>query len=180
MNSLLGDLRRAILSLPFLCAAVLQLMILQYGGFESELYRMSVPLVCTFPFSCARLDEYRSGFVRLALHRTSVFWYISGKYTACAVSGGLCELLAAYLYCTINNNDTPQNLPLIFWCAAFWAGFSALLAAAADSRYPAYGGAFVICCFLVILHERYRKTCCYLDPFEWLSPRKNGCSGRKG
>ena len=61
MNSLFSDLKRAVISLPFLCAVILQLLILQYGGFASELYRMSVPLVCTFPFSCAWLDESRSG-----------------------------------------------------------------------------------------------------------------------
>ena len=73
MNSLFSDMLRAIRSLPFLCAAVLQILILKYSGFDSELYRMSVPLVCTFPFSCAWLDESRSGYTRLALHRTSVF-----------------------------------------------------------------------------------------------------------
>ncbi|MBQ3940233.1 MAG: hypothetical protein II723_03890 [Oscillospiraceae bacterium] len=172
MNSLLSDLRRAVRSLPFLCAAVLQLLILRYGGFESELYRMSVPLVCTFPFSCAWLDESRSGFTRLALHRTTVFRYIAGKHTACALSGGLCELLPAALFCTWNRTPLPENLRMIFWCAAFWAGLSALLAAASESKYSAYGGAFVICYFLVILHERYWKACHYLDPFEWLSPKK--------
>ena len=171
MNSLFSDMLRAIRSLPFLCAAVLQILILRYSGFDSELYRMSVPLVCTFPFSCAWLDESRSGYTRLALHRTSVFWYIAGKFTACAVSGGLCELLAAVLFCAWSKTEMPQNLSLIFWCAAFWAGIAALLAAASESKYSAYGGAFVICYFLVILHERYWKSCHYLDPFEWLAPK---------
>ena len=159
MNSLFSDLKRAVISLPFLCAVILQLLILQYGGFASELYRMSVPLVCTFPFSCAWLDE------------SSVFWYIAGKFTACAVSGGFSEWLAAVIFCTRSKTEAPENLPLIFWCAAFWAGLSALLAAASESKYSAYGGAFVICYFLVILHERYWKACHYLDPFEWLTPQ---------
>lgn len=171
MNSIFSDLKRAMVSMPFLCAVIIQLLIVQYGGFDSELYRMSVPLVCTFPFSCAWLDELRSGFTRLALYRTSVFWYIAGKYTACAVSGGLSELLAAFLFCKLHHTELPQNLMLIFWCAAFWAGLSALLAAVSESKYSAYGGAFVICYFLVILHERYWKACHYLDPFEWLSPQ---------
>lgn len=180
VNSLFSDMRRAVLSLPFLCAVVLQLVILRQGGFESELYRMSVPLVCTFPFSCAWLDESRSGFTGLALHRTSVFRYIAGKYTACAVSGGLCELLAAYLFCQLKHTALPENFALIFWCAAFWAGLSAWLAAASESKYSAYGGAFVICYFLVILHERYWNSCQYLDPFEWLSPQKVWMFGHEG
>ena len=171
MNSLFSDMRRAVVSLPFLCAVIVQLLILQYGGFESELYRMSVPLVCTFPFSCAWLDESRSGFTRLALHRTSVFWYIAGKFTACAVSGGLCEVFAAWFFCKLKHAELPPNLSLIFWCAAFWAGVSAWLAAASESKYSAYGGAFVVCYFLVILHERYVPYCQYLDPFEWLAPK---------
>ena len=178
MNSLFADLRRAVISLPFCCAVLLQILILRYGGAESELYRMSVPLVCTFPFSCAWLDESRSGFTRLALHRTSVLWYIAGKITACAVSGGLCEWLAAVLFCTWQRSDLPQNLPLIFWCGAFWASVSALLAAASESKYSAYGGAFVICYFLVILHERYWKSCHYLDPFEWILPQKEWLFGQ--
>ena len=177
MNSLFSDVQRAIWSLPFLCAVILQLAVLRYSGFDSEQYHKSVPLVCTFPFSCAWLDESRSGYTRLALHRTSVFWYITGKYTACAVSGGLCELLAAILFSLWQQNELPQNLRLIFWCAAFWAGLSALLAAASGSKYSAYGGAFVVCYFLVILHERYWKTCQYIDPFEWLSPQKTWLFG---
>ena len=97
MNSLLNDMHRAVLSLAFFCAALLQFLILKYSGFDSELYRMSIPLVCTFPFSCAWLDESASGITRLMLHRTSVLWYIAGKFTACAVSGGLAEWLAAFV-----------------------------------------------------------------------------------
>lgn len=178
MNSLLDDLYRAIRSLPFLCAVILQVLILRYGGFESELYRMSVPLVCTFPYTCAWLDESRSGFTRLVLHRSSVFWYITGKFTACAVSGGLCEVLAAVLFCKWQGMAMPENLQLIFFCAAFWAGLAALLAAASKSKYSAYGGAFVICYFLVILHERYWKACQYLDPFEWLFPQTTWLFGQ--
>lgn len=172
MNSLFSDLFRAVISLQFLCAAVLQHLILQYTGFEGELYRLSVPLVCTLPFSCAWLDESRSGFTRLALHRTAPFWYITGKFAACAVSGGFCEWAAAFLFLRIQE-ETGQtvSLTLIFWCGAFWAGIAALLAALTRSKYAAYGGAFVICYFLVILHERYWKANFFLDPFEWLFPQ---------
>ena len=179
MNSLFSDLYRAIWSVPFLCAVVLQMLILKYSGFDSELYRMSVPLVCTFPFTCAWLDESRSGYTRLALHRTSLFWYIAGKFTACAVSGGCSEWLAAVIFCAWNKTEFPENLSLIFCCGAFWAGLSALLAAATDSRYSAYGGAFVICFFLVILHERYWKNVQYLDPLEWLAPQKDWLFGQQ-
>ena len=74
MNSLFSDLFRAVISLPFFLAAALLLLILFCCGFDSDLCRMCVPLVCTFPYAAAWLEESRSGFVRLALHRTSAFW----------------------------------------------------------------------------------------------------------
>lgn len=180
MNSLFGDLYRAVISLPFLCAVLLQFLILQYSGTESELYRMSIPLVCTFPFSCAWLEESRSGLTRLMLPRTSVFWYIAGKFTACALSGGLAEWLAAVVFSLTKHMPLPQNAPLIFFCGAFWAGIAALLGAASRSKYSAYGGAFVLCYFLVILHERYFQRWYYLDPFEWLSPQQTWMFGQDG
>ena len=180
MNSLLSDMYRAVVSVLFFCAVLLQFLILQYSGFDSELYRMSVPLVCTFPFSCAWLDESRSGYTRLALHRTSVFWYIAGKFTACAVSGGFAEWLAAFIYTRAQHQPLPENAAIFFFCGAFWAGGSAFLAAATGSKYSAYGGAFVVCYFLVIMHERYWKNCQYLDPFEWLTPQSVWMFGQTG
>lgn len=180
MNSLINDLFRAVISLPFLCAVLLQSLILKSGGFESELYRMSVPLVCTFPFSCAWLEESRSGMTRLMLHRTPVFWYIAGKFAACVVSGGFAEWLAAVIFSLIKHQPIPPNAVLIFGCGAFWAGIAALLAAVSNSKYSAYGGAFVLCYFLVILHERYWQSCFYLDPFEWLSPQNTWMFGQDG
>lgn len=180
MNSLISDLLRACVSLPFLCAVLLQYLIVQYSGFESELYRMSIPLVCTFPFSCAWIEESRSGMTRLMLPRTSVFWYIVGKYAACILAGGFAEWLAAAIFSLTKHQPLPQNAALIFFCGAFWAGISALLAAASDSKYSAYGGAFVLCYFLVILHERYWQRCYYIDPFEWLSPQNNWMFGQDG
>ena len=172
MNSLEHDLIRAVGSVRFLIAVIIQTVILTQAGADSTLYQMSVPLCCTLPYTCAWLDESRSGFVRLALHRTSVFWYITGKFLACIVSGGLCELTGAYIASLLDKElDLTGCCPQIFLAAALWAGIAALLAACSGSKYSAYGGAFVICYFLVILHERYWKACHYLDPFEWLSPQ---------
>lgn len=181
MNSLENDLCRAIFSIPFLCAAVLQYLILQNGGFESELYRMSVPLVCTFPYTCAWLSEYNSGFTKLALPRTTVTGYIFGKYFACIAAGGLSELLSAVIYTSFKTEETfPENWLLILLCSAFWAGIAALLAAVTGSRYSAYGGSFVICYFLVILHERYWESCYFINPYEWLTPQNEWFMGETG
>lgn len=181
MNSLEHDLLRAVGSLRFLIAVIIQVLILLQSGADSTLYQMSVPLCCTLPYTCAWLDESRSGFVRLALHRTSVFWYITGKFLACILSGGLCELAAAFIASLLDKElDLTGCYPQIFLAAALWAGIAALLAACSGSKYSAYGGAFVICYFLIILHERYWKRCYVLDPLEWLSPKEQWVFGMTG
>ena len=181
MNSLEHDLLRAVGSVRFLIAVVIQVVILMQAGADSTLYQMSVPLCCTLPYTCAWLDESRSGFVRLALHRTSVFWYITGKFLACIVSGGLCELTGAYIASLLDKElDLTGCFPQIFLTAALWAGIAALLAACSGSKYSAYGGAFVICYFLIILHERYWKSCYVLNPLEWLNPKEQWVFGMTG
>ena len=88
--------------------------------------------------------------------------------------------MACSLCTKVQRQPMPENAALIFLCGAFWAGISALLAAATRSKYSAYGGAFVLCYFLVILHERYVPRCQYLDPFEWLSPQTEWMFGQTG
>ncbi len=181
MNSLEHDLIRAVGSVRFLIAVIIQTVILTQAGADSTLYQMSVPLCCTLPYTCAWLDESRSGFVRLALHRTSVFWYITGKFLACILSGGLCELAAVFIASLLDRElDLTGCCPQIFLTAALWAGIAALLAACSGSKYSANGGAFVICYFLIILHERYWKSCYVLDPLEWLSPKEQWVFGMTG
>ena len=51
MNSFETDLRRAVLSVRFLAAVVLQLGLLLYEGEASQLYKISVPLACSLPYA---------------------------------------------------------------------------------------------------------------------------------
>ena len=169
MNSFETDLKRAVLSLRFLIGAALQLWILWSQGQNSTLYRMSVPLVCTLPYACGWLDEYKSGYVKLSLVRGSMRGYILGKFLACAVSGGVVEVLPAWLYVTIWAPDAQWDYGITFLTAALWASAAGVLAALSDSKYLAYGGAFVCCYFLVILCERYWPGLYCLYPYEWLS-----------
>lgn len=62
----------------------------------------------------------------------------------------------------------------------FWAVVSATLAAAADSRYVAYGGSFVLFYMLVIFVERYFKALYCLDPREWYAPKHAWVLGDTG
>lgn len=168
MNSFETDLKRAVLSIGFPLGTALQLWILWDQGWTSALYRMSVPLVCTLPYACGWLDEYKSGYVKLALVRGSMRGYIIGKFLACGIAGGGTETLAAWLYVTLKAPGTAWDYGRTFLTAMLWAATAAVLAALSNSKYLAYGGAFVICYFLVILCERYWPGLYCLYPYEWL------------
>ncbi len=101
MNSFETDLRRAVLSIRFLLGAALQLLILWTQGEASALYRMSLPIVCTLPYACGWLEEYKTGYARLALSRGSMRGYILGKFLSCCIAGGGAEVLAAWLYVSL-------------------------------------------------------------------------------
>ena len=52
--------------------------------------------------------------------------------------------------------------------------------APANSRYVAYGGAFVLFYMLVILYQRYFKTLYCLYPVEWYAPEHTWVLGDTG
>lgn len=168
MNSFETDMKRAVLSLRFLIGTALQLGILWSQGEASVLYKMSVPLVCTLPYACGWLDEYKSGYVKLSLVRGSMRGYILGKFLACTIAGGGAEVLAAWLCVTLKSPKTQWDYGMTFLTAALWAAVAAVLAALSNSKYLAYGGAFVVCYFLVIICERYWPGLYCLCPYEWL------------
>lgn len=181
MNSFETDMRRAVLSRGFVAALLLQIGILFAGGFDSDLYRLSVPVLSTFPYSTAWLADYQSGFIKAYLPRTSVTAYIQGKIMACGISGGAAQVLGSWVYIWIKNDKTMIWSPmLIFMSGVLWAMLAAVLAAVSDSRYIAYGGAFVIYYVLVILYERYFRTLYCLYPYEWLSPEHTWIFGEWG
>lgn len=172
MNSFETDMFRAVFSRRFLCGLVLELVILFYSGFGGELFWMSVPLVCTLPYACGWLDEYKHGFVKFALTRSSVRGYIFGKFFSCGIAGGLCEVTAAWIYVIVSNDESITcEYGLIFLSGILWASVAATLAALSNSKYVAYGGAFVIYYFLVILHDRYWAGLYCLYPYEWIAPQ---------
>lgn len=181
LNSLESDLWRAVVSVRFLLAAAVPAAALFYGGAGSTLFRMTVPLACTFPYACGFPDEYRDGFTKLALARTTVRGYILGKFTAACVSGGAAEVLAAFLYDSVSEGEGPCcTYGLLFLSAMLWAGTAALLAAVSGNKCLAYGGPFVLYYFLVILAERYWKASYCLYPYEWITPEHTWMFGDTG
>ena len=98
MNSFETDLKRAIGSKGFLIGIVLEVFILKQAGFDSDLFRVSVPVIATFPYATAWLSDYHSGYIKSYLYRSGIFPYICGKFWACGISGGLVELLGCLIY----------------------------------------------------------------------------------
>lgn len=171
MNSFETDMGRAILSRGFAAGVLLEIFILFTAGFDSDLFRMTVPVLCTLPYSTAWLADYQSGFIKAYLPRSGVTAYILGKILACGLSGGGAELLGSWIYVCLKQDENMQWNPLlIFVSGMLWAVLAAVLAALSNSRYIAYGGAFVIYYVLVILHECYFQTLYCLYPYEWLAP----------
>lgn len=169
MNSFESDLKRAVISIPFVAGVIIEVVILLCSGFDSDLFRVSVPVLATFPYSTAWLLDYQSGFVKEYIPRCGVNQYIIGKIAACGISGGLLELAGCYLF-SLMNEETEIKLNLIFVSGMLWAVVAAALAAWSNSRYIAYGGAFVIYYMLVIFHDRYFEDLYCLYPYEWIAP----------
>ena len=171
MNSFETDMKRAVLSIPFVIGVVLEFSILCMAGFNSDLFKISVPVIATFPYSTAWLSDYESGYIKYYVSRTGIRQYIYGKILASAIGGGLVEVAGCILYQMFKGNMGEEiNLQLIFVSGMLWAVVSTTMAAWTKSRYIAYGGSFVIYYLLVILHDRYFDTLYTLYPYEWISP----------
>ena len=90
MNSFETDVGRAVCSRGFIAGVLLEIGILFAAGFNSDVFRMTVPVLCTLPYSTAWLADYQSGFIKAYLPRAGVSSYIFGKFFACGLSGGGC------------------------------------------------------------------------------------------
>lgn len=171
MNSFETDLKRAFCSINFVIGLLVECAILWRAGFQSDLFRISVPVLTSLPYSTAWLNEYQSGFIKEYLPRCGQSSYIFGKFFACGISGGALPAIACFLYSQFGEGEElPEKFLLLFLSGMFWAVTAAVLAAVADSRYVAYGGSFVLFYMLVILYERYFTTLYCLYPVEWYGP----------
>lgn len=172
MNSFETDVKRALSGINFIIPLIVEYLILWRTGYESEIFQISVPVLASIPYSTAWLNEYQSGFIKEYLPRCGKISYILGKFLACGISGGALLVLSGFLcQWTGAVEETPVDFSLLFLSGMFWAAVSATLAAAAGSRYVAYGGSFVLFYVLVILYQRYLKDLYCLYPPEWYAPK---------
>ena len=79
MNSFETDLKRGIFSIPFGVGMVLELIILFTQGFEADMYKVSVPVIASLPYSMAWLMDYQSGYIKFYVSRVGISKYIFGK-----------------------------------------------------------------------------------------------------
>lgn len=181
MNSFETDMKRAMGSVNFMAGLLIECLILWRSGFKSDLFRISIPVLTSLPYSTAWLSEYQGGFIKEYLPRCGQNSYIWGKFFACGISGGVLPAAACFLYSWLGEGEElPETVFLIFLSGMFWAVAAAVLAAAANSRYVAYGGSFVLFYMLVILYERYFKTLYCLYPVEWYAPEHRWVLGDTG
>lgn len=172
MNSLEMDLRRAFFSKGFIIGFVLELVIGMYAGVESTLFQISIPIVSTFPYGTAWLEEYESGFVKASMIRSQKMAYILGKIAASAISGGMLQsLICLTLKMLLQPANAELNVTLFYMSGMLWALVASFLAAYSRSYYLAYGGSFVVYYFLIILYERYLNQWYCLSPWEWILPK---------
>jgi hypothetical protein len=155
------------------------------GGFT-----LALPILCALPYTAAFVDDIKSGYIKLHLHRSGVRPYVKGKTIACALSGGLALMLGILLAYGISALVfTPMELALtdgetaqpyfaqlllkaatLFFSGAFWSLTGFTFAAATQSKYMAYASPFILYYVLIILHERYFENLYVLYPKEWLFP----------
>lgn len=170
MNSFETDMRRAMCSKGFIAGLAAGFLILMKAGFDSDLYRISFPVLAALPYTTAWIMDYQSGYLRSYLVRSSRRSYIFGKFASCVISGGLVVTIPCILYLLWYKEEAVIHPWLLFFSGMLWAAVSVVLAAISRSRYLAYGGGFVIYYLLVILHERYFTGLYCLYPYEWLYP----------
>lgn len=182
MNSFETDLKRAFGSVNFIAGLLTACIILRLSGAGSEMFRISVPVLASLPYSTAWLGDYQSGYIKEYLPRCGRTSYILGKFLSCGISGGVL-LTAACVLCvreSESDGEVTVRFLLIFLSGMLWAVVSATLAAASNNRCVAYGGGFVLFYVLVILYQRYFKTLYCLYPVEWYAPEHTWVFGDTG
>lgn len=160
------------------------------NALASDVMALALPILCALPYTASFVDDIKSGYIKLYLHRSGVKPYIKGKIIACALSGGFVLMLGILLaYGLSALVFTPMELALaegevaqpyfaqlllkaatLFFSGAFWSLVGFTFAALTHSKYMAYTSPFILYYVLIILHERYFQDFYVLYPKEWLFP----------
>lgn len=167
---------------------------------DGDALAVCLPIVCALPYAASFVDDVKTGFLKLYIHRTSQRRYILGKAAGCLISGGavivlglwLAYGLAAALFTPLEGPLAPnaadpehamtllRNCGLIFLSGGFWSLFGLAISAFMQSKYIAYAAPFIFYYVLIILCERYFTSLYVVYPKAWLSPGAEWAMGRWG
>ncbi len=148
-----------------------------------------LPIVCALPYAASYVDEVKTGFIKLYIHRTSQRAYILGKVAGCLVSGGLVMVAGLWLaygasalvFLPLEAAPKPgEETPAyavelanacgpVFLSGGFWALFGMTMSSLMESRYIAYASPFIFYYICIILCERYFSWLYVIYPKAWLS-----------
>ena len=171
-----------------------------FNALSSDGFTLALPILCALPYTTAFVDDIKSGYIKLHLHRSGVRSYIQGKLIACALSGGLAMLLGIFVaYGVSFLSFTPLEVALgkdeiaqpyfaqlllkaatLLLSGAFWSLVGFTFSAGTQSKYMAYASPFILYYVLIILHERYFEDLYILYPKEWLFPSDSWALGSFG
>lgn len=171
-----------------------------FDALAADAMTLTLPILCALPFTTAFVDDIKSGYIKLYLHRCHVRAYIKGKLIACALSGGLIlfiGILIAYGLSTLiftpmelalTNGETAQPYlaqllmvaATLFFSGAFWSLVGFTFAAMTQSKYMAYASPFILYYVFIILSERYFENLYVLYPKAWLFPSDSWTFGGFG
>lgn len=155
---------------------------------KSDAALLIAPVLCTFPYASAMIDELRSGMVKAVLTRTDRQHYISSKAVACLVSGALEEAVSVGLLSLVvciffmpmetaaeaGMNQNEMVCLLIgqlcrYSCyGALWSLVGLAISLLTMNRMMTWVGPFIVDYLLVIVYERYFDVFKLLYPKEWL------------
>lgn len=180
MNSFETDMKRALFNIKFCIGIFIQVLILTKYGVEGAQYSICLPVTVALPYSTAWINEYINGFIKEYLPRCGFVSYVTGKFFACVLSGGLMCVVSCRIAQIFETGFVYDKYNLVFCSGMLWAGVASVMAAVSNSRYIAYGGSFVIFYILVIMYERYFKSLYCLYPIEWYFPTHTWVFGESG
>lgn len=213
MRHILLDIKRAIFGHGFLIALIGTVLLIAAGAFSEAVtvFRAEVPavslgyhrelllralrgdailfalpIIAAIPYTTAYTDDFKSGYIKSYLTRTSVKRYVVGKGIGCAISGGLAlalgmlaTLLVFFLVFSpiktagyMNMSFWPEflkKLLVFFLSGALWASLGLLVSSLTKNVFLAYAAPFITFYMLIILQERYLRDLFMLNPKNYLT-----------
>ena len=179
---------------PLTCGAFIDLL---DSAIKGQIVSFILPIAAVLTWSDSFLQEYRSGFLKPALPRTSRSQYVEGKVFSILMSGFLVWLLAVITVLLVNfvifypmeiKGSFPKEQFLELLMKALRMGligsilstFGGICGTLWNSAYMAYGIPFVSYYFGIILHDRYFKDQIWFYPVEWILADGNWGTDKAG